>query len=357
MFKPTRLKIGHSLTLIQDVKDLVTIAFSNPREVIIENPYTAFAGSFGTIASLWFAAYNPSGVWIIFIIALIIFIPGLFIEANKYKIYTQDALPIPIVINIANQANSLDALNSLFTVIEKDRRYRKYQEKIKKYLGILNEDLVFKYDGDIFDQKRLKLFLKIVRHDLEQVKRRTPQNSILYLAYIGPISVSFLIGSMLSREGMILFQRDQSNNSYQAVMEVRDRTLKENIQGFEKLEVNYLCSNPPQPKVTIAIDTASHKIKLNDPSIQGYGDLITLDNQTSNTIDYQEDWTQYCREIFQVLNDAQQDYQEIRLVYSMPVTLAIAVGMTTQNFWNIVLTNYDGKTGTYQDLIRMNDMD
>lgn len=40
----------------------------------------------------------------------------------------------------------------------------------------------------------------------------------------------------------------------------------------------------------------------------------------------------------------------------MLVTLALAVGMTAQHFWNILLTNYDGKTGSYQALIKMNEI-
>ncbi|MFB2875676.1 SAVED domain-containing protein [Floridanema aerugineum] len=66
--------------------------------------------------------------------------------------------------------------------------------------------------------------------------------------------------------------------------------------------------------------------------------------------------TQYCREIFKVLHEAQQHYTEIKLVYSMPVSLAIAVGMTIQHFWNVKLTNYDPKTETYADLIKMNEI-
>lgn len=160
---------------------------------------------------------------------------GIAIEAKKYKIYTENALPIPVVINIANPADSLDALNSLFNLIQSRTQYRNYRENINKYLSITESDLVYKYEGDIFDRDRLEDFLKITKHDLERVKRKTPQNSIFYLVYIGPISVAFPIGSMLAREGMQLFQRTQNNNSYQCVMEVKDRSLKEDTPEFEKL--------------------------------------------------------------------------------------------------------------------------
>ena len=360
MSKPVRSKLKYSLAVIPEVKEIVAIALANPRDIVIENPYTAFAGSFGTIASLWFSAYNPSGVGIIFAISLIIFLAGIVIEGNKYKIYNKEALPIPVVINITpSRINSSDALNSLFNVnlIQAKPEYRNYRKNIQKYLGITEADLIYEYNKDIFDLEDLKTFLITTQYYLEQrVKPKTPQNSIFYLVYIGPISVAFLVGSMLGREGMLLFQRTQENNSYQCVMEVKDRKLKEDTPEFEKFDVIYQNIDSGKNQVTIAIDAAAHKIKTNHPSISSYGDVIVLRSKTGNSISYEEDWTQHCREIFNVLNKAQREYGEIRLVYSMPVNLAIAVGMATQHFWNILLTNYDSKTGEYKDLIKMNEI-
>jgi len=351
MSKLVRSSLHYPVVIIQKAKEIVAIALANPREIAIETPWTALAGFLAGIAPLLFSSYNL----IIFSVVIAIFLIGIAVEANKYKIYTEDALAIPVVINIANSANSLDALNSLFNLIQLRTQYRNYRDNINKYLSLTESDLVYKYEGDIFDTDRLKDFLKITKHDLERLKRKIPQNSIFYLVYIGLISISFLIGSMLAREGMQLFQRTPENNSYQCVMEVKDRDLKEDTPDFEKFDATYPCSEPRQPQVTIAIDAAAHKIRLNDPSITNYGDLIVLQNRTGHTIGYEEDWTQYCREIFKVLNQAQQEYAEIKLVYSMPVSLALAVGRTTQHFWNILLTNYDSKTGSYQDLIKMNE--
>ena len=81
---------------------------------------------------------------------------------------------------------------------------------------------------------------------------------------------------------------------------------------------------------------------------------IVIEQRIAGTITSDEDWLQYCREIFKVLNDTQQHYDEIRLLYSMPVSLAIAVGIAAQNYWNIMLTNYDSATNTYRDLIKLN---
>ncbi len=361
-----RLSLKYPVTVIKTIKETVAIALANPREIAIETPWMAAAGFVGGIAPFLYSSENNLIIFgiaigikynlMIFGIVIAIWITGIFVEAKKYKVYKEDALPIPVVINIAHSADSSDALNSLFNVIESRSNYSNYRQNIDKYLSITESDLVYKYGGDIFDTDRLKDFLKITKHDLERVKRKTPQNSIFHLVYIGPISVAFLIGSMLGREGMQLFQRTQANNSYECVMEVKDRDLKEDTPDFEKFAVTYQCSEPRQPNVTIAIDAGAHRIKINDPNITSYGDLIVLQKKTGNTIGYEEDWTQYCREIFKVLNQAQQEYAEIKLVYSMPVSLGLAVGMTAQHFWNIQLTNYDSQTRSYEDLIKMNDV-
>jgi predicted DNA binding CopG/RHH family protein len=350
-----QIQLIRSLTSPSTLKEIISTTLAHPREILFENPLVNFAAIVATIGSLLFAAYAPSGVFVIFFLSLLIVCIGLVTEAQRYKIYTQKSLPIPIVINIANPANELDALNSLFSVIEQNPQFSNYQKNLQKYLNINQSDLVYKFAGDIFETKKLKDFLKITKHDLEKVKQKTPQNSIFYLAYIGPISVGILVGSMLAREGMIIFQRDQETNSYQGVLEVRDRLLKEKTT-FEKFKLTEQRSDPFKKKVTVAIDTASHKIKIADPTIQNYGDIVLLENQNSNTILFQEDWQQYCREIFQILNQEQQQYEEIRLVYSMPVSLAIAMGMAIQHFWNIQLTNYDSQTGTYRDLMKINEI-
>lgn len=341
----------------QNLKQLISLTKNNPREIIIENPYTGFAGVVAGIIGLGAALFSPYAVLVVLLIAIGIMGGGILHEARKYQIYTQEALPLPIVINISNPANEYDALNSLFSQIQRQPRYSNHKKAIEKYLGITPQDLVYKYNGDIHDTKRLISFLQITKKLIEKAKTKTPQDSIIYLAYIGPISVGFLVGSMLEREGMIIFQRNQVNNGYEGVMTVRDRLLKEEVKEFQKFTVERKCSNPPQAKVTVAIDTASHRLNLKNSEIQDHGDLILLENKNTNTISFEEDWIQYVREVFTVLSECQQQYKEIKLIYSMPVSLGIAMGMAIGKYWNVVLTNYNPKTGQYKVLIKMNEVE
>lgn len=350
----SKLSHENNNNLIKKIRQYITIAITKPQIIIMENPYTNFAAVVAGICGLLAAAFSIKGTLVVFVIAIIIVIAGILIEARKYKIYTQETLPLPIVINIANPANEYDALNSLLNLIEKQPRYANYKQDIDKYLGLKEQDLVYKYTGDIMDQPRLISFLQITKKLIEKVKEKTPQDSIIYLAYIGPISVAWLIGSMLQRESMIIFQRNRQTNGYDSVMEVTDRVLKDKIENFEKFTIQEKISNSPQANLTIAIDTASHKIKLNNPEIEQYGDIIALENANSNTIKDDEIWLQYVKEIFHLLNEKQKQYKEIKLVYSMPVSLAIAGGIAIGDFWNIMLTNFNRDTQSYDDLIKIN---
>jgi hypothetical protein len=254
------------------------------------------------------------------------------------------------VIKIANPADSNKALQSLFNIIETENKYKDHKNNLDQYLNVSETDLIFNYSCDIYDQEMLKTFLQILRYNLEKLKKKTPQNTIIYLAYIGPISVAIMVGTILATEGVKIFQYNKSSDSYYPVVEISDRKLKEDIKEYEKFE--RVVTEKGQDRVTIAIDVSSHKINLNDQSIENYGDLIYLKSKGSGTIEKNEDWLQYSREIFKTINIAQQkNYQEIKLVYSMPITLGILVGMAVQQYWPILLTQYDNST--YRNLINL----
>jgi hypothetical protein len=324
-----------------------------PYKIIVENPYTAAALLVATIGGP-FAGLFPASLVVLWGASILIIVYGIWIEAQKHIAYEKGSIALPIVFNIANPASSENALNSLFNIVEKSSSHRNHKENLHKYLGIVEADLIFAYGGDIYNQEMLKDFLKVARHDLEKVKLKAPRDTTLHLAYIGPISVAVLVGAMLGTEGITIYQYNRSTKSYEVAIEIEDRALKDDTAVFEKFEVERRSTS--KPKVSIAVDAAAHKVKPNDPSIESYGDFIHLKNKTGKNIGTDEDWLQYSREIFKVLNEAQRQYDEIRLMYSMPNALGIVLGMAIQNYWNIRLTNYDSATYTYRDLIKTNEI-
>lgn len=320
---------------------------------LLNNPITAAASVVAMLFSL-LADQLSRGYWIVLAIVVLMFFFGIWDEYRQSQIYTESDLPLPVVINISNPASSENALNALFDLIAQNQGLKGHQRNLAKYLQIQNSDLIFEYRQDIHNSEALKDFLKISRYRIDKLKSQTPRNTTIHLAYMGPASVGILVGTMFGTDGVQIFQYNKSSDSYYPTALIKDRSLKEDIQKYEKFEVKL--PQVTQERVTVAIDVASHKLKLSDPSLAEYGDLIYLQSKSDGTIEMDEDWLQYSREIFKTLNWAQQRYQEIRMIYSMPVSLSVILGMAIQNYWNIMLTNYEKGSGTYRDLMRTNEI-
>jgi hypothetical protein len=270
-----------------------------PKEILtnIYATLTSVVVMFGSVL----ADRMGGGYGVVLGLGALIFCFGIWDELRKTTIYEHTAIPLPVVIKIANPAKSENALEALFQIIEADPRYRHHRSHLAQYLTIEDSELMFDYGGDIHNREMLKDFLKITRHNLEQLKARTPKGTTLYLAYIGPASVGILVGTMLGTDDVKIFQYSRSSDSYYEAIHIQDRQLKEEVQTFNRFQVHW-----PEAKqhnrLTVAIDAAAHKVNLNDESIQHYGDLTYLESRTNGTITADEDWMQYCREMFTVFN-------------------------------------------------------
>ena len=265
-------------------------------------------------------------------------------ERKKRHLYTRPNIPIPIVFNISNPADSQNALNALFEIL--NRTYPDHQANLKKYFNILPEDLIFKYDGDIFDEKRFIDFLKVTKHDIKKLEAKTPQNIHFHIVYIGPIANAILIGTMLGTEGITLYQYNKSSDSYTISLEINSRAYKEHISDFQIIKKETIGEIEGAKNVTVAIDLASHKValgKLQKP-------IIHLQSTVGATIHEAKDFIRANQEIYAVINELQQQSPHITLAYSMPTTVAILLGMSIQNYWDIELTQFSD--GEYKTVVK-----
>jgi len=327
-------------------------------EVLVENRWIQ-------LATTVFAVISPLGVvlgyvWI-FWTGLGLFIAGLFYaviqEYHILKIYRRDFVPVPVVINISNPADSKNALNSVFSLIENDdkNQYRyRHKENLEKIFHIKEDDLIFEFKGSIENKENLIDFLKIVRHDIGKLESKIPAKDEFYLIYIGPVSVAVLVGAIFATSAVMILQYDKSVNGYNKVHEIRDRSIKENVKSFEKLDLKRINTNKNDSKnAVLAIDISSHKIDLNQ--LHDDGDIFYLKARNNNgTLSKDEDWGLYVKEIFKELNELQGKYEEVKLIYSMPVSIGLMLGVAIQNYWKIMLTQY--ADGSYKDLLRTNDI-
>ena len=152
---------------LQQLKNSLSSLVHNPLS-ILSNPYTAWTSLLAMFGALFADALGKGYLGVLGVAGLL-FIYGIWDELRKTNIYQHDAIPLPVVINIANPASSQNALNCLFNIIEKDHRYRNHRKHLAQYLTLEASDLVFDYSGDIHNLEMLKDFLKITRHNLERL--------------------------------------------------------------------------------------------------------------------------------------------------------------------------------------------
>jgi len=308
---------------------------------ILSNSYTQIALVFAAFGGL-VSDQLGGGYSIVIIIAIAVITYSIYDEYKNKKIYSQKHIPIPIVFNISNPADSKSALNALFRIL--DKQYPDHKKNLQKYFNIIEDDLIFKYGDNIFDDKRFIDFLKITKHDIKKLDAQTPQNIHLHIVYIGPIANAIMVGTMLGTEGITLYQYNKSTDSYTISVELNSRKYKEHVKEFKMINQNVI--GDIKDTVTVAIDLASHKValsKLEEP-------IVHLESTVGATIEKSEDFIRANQEIYAVINELQQKCTHIRIVYSMPTTVALMLGMSVQNYWDIEVTQFGD--GEYKSVVK-----
>ncbi len=288
-----------------------------------------------------FSSHLFYGVVCLLLLGLLMY--GYIDEKKSQKLYVADTVHLPIVFNIANSTSSKSALISLFKILEKD--FSNHKENLQKYLNLIESDFIFEYNGDIYDEDRFIDFLKITKHDIKQLQQRASNNTHLHIVYIGPIANAIALGTILGTDGVTIYQYNKSTDSYTISLEIKDRGYKEHVENFQILKKETI-GKIIDDDVTIAIDLSSHKIalsKLKEP-------IVHLQSTLGATISNPQDFIEANREIYAIINELQQKVSHIKLVYSMPTSIALSLGMAIQTYWDIELTQFD--KGEYKTVIK-----
>lgn len=289
-----------------------------------------------------FSSHLFYGIVCLLLLGLLIY--GYIDEKKSQKLYTTNTVHLPIVFNISNSTNSKSALNSLFKILEKD--FLNHKENLKKYLNLIEDDFIFEYRGDIYDEDRFIDFLKITKHDIKQIQKKALNNTHLHIVYIGPIANAIAIGTILGTDGVTIYQYNKSTDSYKISLEIKDREFKQHVKEFKILKKECIGDIKDKGVVSVAIDLSSHKValsKLDEP-------IIHLKSTLGATIKNVKEFIEANKEIYAVINELQQKVSHIKLIYSMPTSIALLLGMAIQTYWDIELTQFDN--GEYKAVIK-----
>ena len=322
-----------------------------------EHPYIQLVSIFALVISFLLDYLDKSeyfyytGVFVIIVITYTLF--DIWKERNQY--ISQEYLPIPIVIKIDSNKSSKYVLNNLFVEIEKKYKITNLKDNLKKYRNIVDDELIFNYTGDIYNQKKVINFLQIIKYQITKIKENIPNKVQFHIAYYKRPALGFPIGYIFAEDDVVIYQQNPDNDIFNRVALLENRNYKTEVDTYTKFTMHNLKTDDTSEKILLGIKASSHQINFNASSLAKYSNMIYMEANHNGTIALDEDWVLYARELFSLLNKLQTQYKSITIVHNMPESIAVILGKAISNYWNVQITQFE--KGEYLDIIELNEIE
>jgi len=291
--------------------------------------------------------------WAAGVIAVFIVLVG-FLVYRQRKLYKQEILPIPIVINIDSDESARYVLKKLFDQLEKNSKLKNLQMNLKRYRNIVEDDLIFTYSGDLYDKDRIISFMQIIKYQIKKIKENTPNKVEFHLAYYKRPAFGIFLGYVFSEEDVVVYQKNPDKDYFDKVAQTENRNYKTSVNRYQKFNKILLKEDETNENLLLGIEASSHKLNFNADGLNHFQNIILLEAKHRGTIGVDEDWIQYVREIFTVLNEEQTKYKHITIAHCMPESIAVLLGMAVGNYWSLEITQYD--QGIYKTVMNTNSL-
>jgi len=308
--------------------------------------FATFVAGFGGLFSD--ALFGTSGFVVTLLIALIILFIGVKKENEISELYNNDVIPIPIVVSIDDNTPIKMLLNSLILrIIEEDSRFRDLTDRLEKYFNISDNMLMFKYEGDLYDNARLISFLQIIRYELNDIQLRLDNKAQFHILYLRRPAYGFALGGMFRSDGIVVYQNNDYKNRLDKVAVINSRQYKEKITKYKNFEIIKDFNNKENKKLVIIIQISSHEVSVKNKSFENVENIMIIRSKGNGTISTDKVdidngiWIEYSQEIYNVINKIKSDFDEITIVHSMPEAITVIVGMALENYWNIDICQFD----------------
>ena len=127
---------------------------------------------------------NEYFFWAIIIVGLTL-IAVYFDVKRVRKMYELEVLPIPIVVNVGSDEPARYRLKQLFEILQKETKFKSLQTNLERYRNLTEDDLIFSYQGDIYDKAVIKSFMQIIRYQTKKIKHATSNNVEFHIMFYG----------------------------------------------------------------------------------------------------------------------------------------------------------------------------
>ena len=321
---------------------------SNIIDKVFVNRHGVAATYVGFIGALLSDAYvGKTGFVLTLILTVLILFLGMYSEQKKAKLYKNDIVPIPIVVSIDDNQPSKMLFNTLLTkIIAEEKQFSSLMENLEKYFNISDDMLIFKYEGDLYDQARLISFFQIIRYELNDIQNRLDNKAQFHVLYLRRPAYGFVLGGMFRTDGIVVYQ-NSDNKNIDKVAVIDSRQYKEKTKRYKKFDVIRNFNNKEDKHLLIVIQISSHDVSMQNKSLAEFGNTILLRSKGNGTIPTDVKsvenaiWIEYAQEIYNVINKIKSEYDDITIVHSMPEAITLIVGKALENYWDINIRQFD----------------
>ena len=244
---------------------------------IFNNTYTSIAAVLAMILSPLADALGGNYAFpILTALLFILFFYGLYQENKKIKKFKSDTIHIPIIIKIDEGPNVQYVMKNLLKQIEKEYSFDNYSEDLKKYFSIDIDTLTFEYKGDIYDFNHLMNFTWIIKYKLNEIEQQLDGKVKFHVAYYKRPSIGFLIGTLFRTEGIVIYQNNDYEDTFEKVANINSRRYKEKIGNFTKYKIIENITSKNDNNILVVINSASHKVNLRAKSLKTIGQFMQM---------------------------------------------------------------------------------
>lgn len=289
------------------------------------------------------ALFGQYGFQVTLVLFLILLLWSLVDEYQEYTFYTNETIPIPVIVSVDDTIPLETIYASILLEIGKNPKYKKLDKALKKYFHVDPEMLMFKYSGSIYEYNRLLSFLNIIRYQLNEIEKRLNNKVQFHVAYLRRPAVAVAMGGMFRTDGIVVYQNNDHKDRFDKVATIDSRQYKEHVTEFKKFTLSRELPEPEDNNIVVFVQISSHKVSHNNSQFEHFKNRIFMQSKGNGTITMDEDWVRYAQEIYSLISQLDPVTKKITLVHSMPEAVGLILGMALENYWDITITQYTPK--------------
>ncbi len=208
-------------------------------------------------------------------------------------------------------------------------------------------------------------FLNNAQNDVSQFVQHVPGGCIYHVFIQGPSSLAFGVGALLGTKNRVIGYHYGESGRYSPVLDLSHnaRRIKAAASSeiFQYISVHY----PPMltEDTALVLNLASHAASSGARAYlsawQGQPPALVEVNNTYGGNLTVSDWVPVVQEVYQALGRLQRDskVRRIHLFHSIPVPLALGIGMALGNFVPITVYNWEAAQSTYYPVLQLNQIE